>query len=362
MENQLENLRSEKEELSNNMLEIKTASEDEVKELALKFRNAEKKHVDSEKELLDTIAKLKETLKEKEEKITCIKKDHEAELKLKPDKNSSLEKDKGSELFERMEGNHNDCLEQLLTLKEELRHKTDEVLKFIEECRTLREKIDKIQDEKSSILAEKEELNINFKNINEKMLRIQEEKSRLSNMVRQNVDDLTRAKDVINSLQVKLDAREKSLEVFNKQESKLAEILFQKHLVGESLLAERQRIVGFLEEKVQENDKLKETRDALAQNLESKVQVFTEMEAAFRALETKLEVRSNELEVIMEDRNKAVREVENKVVELTKLREERDSLVTLMNGKQSEKDKEITKLLSRLKGMDLNPLVVFLPQ
>ena len=73
------------------------------------------------------------------------------------------------------------------------------------------------------------------------------------------------------------------------------------------------------------------------------------MEATCRALETKLEVRSNELEVIMEDRNKAVRDVENKVIELTKLKEERDSLVTLMNGKQNEKDQEIAKLLSRLK-------------
>ncbi|XP_028400049.1 coiled-coil domain-containing protein 158-like [Dendronephthya gigantea] len=350
LENQLENLRAEKEQLSNNMLEIKTASEDEVKELALKLRNVDEKHKDNEKELLGKIVQLKETVEEREEDITRIKKEHEAELKLKTDKISSLEKDKGSELFERMENNHNECRKQLLTLKEELKHKTDEVLKLMEECRRLRERIDKSQDEKSAILAEKEELNTNFKNLSEKMLRIQDEKSRLSNMVRENVDDLTRAKDVINSLQVELDAREKSLEVFNKQESKLAELLFQKHLVGESLLVERQQIVGFLEEKVQENEKLKGTRDALAQNLESKIQVLAEMEATFRSMETKLEVRSNELEVIMEDRNKAVREVENKVVELTKLREERDSLVTLMNGKQSEKDKEITKLLSRLKG------------
>ena len=79
-----------------------------------------------------------------------------------------------------------------------------------------------------------------------------------------------RAKDVISSLQVKLDQREKSLEVFNKQEKHLAGFLFEKHLVGESLLQERQQIVAFLEEKIRENDELKKIRDTLAQNLESR--------------------------------------------------------------------------------------------
>ncbi|CAB3994582.1 Hypothetical predicted protein [Paramuricea clavata] len=359
MQNQLENLKREKVELLHQMHEKTTAQtsyggniillEGQIEELTLKLESAETNYKDIENELLGNISQLEKTLKEKEEKIKCMKEEHEEELGRKSDRILHLEKSEGSDLFKKMEKNHSESIRQISALKEELRQKTNEVLKFMEECRTLRDKIDTMDQEKSAVFQEKEELVRECETLSKKILSLQEEKSNLSNMIRENVDDLTRAKNIINSLQVKLDQREKSLEVFNKQETDLAGLLFQKHLVGESLLQERQQIVGFLEEKVRENDELKKIRDSLAQNLESKSQVLTEMEATYRALETKLEVRSNELEVIMEDRNKAVREVENKIIELTKLKEERDSLVTLMNGKQSEKDQEISKLLSRLK-------------
>lgn len=354
IKNQFESVKNEKLELLNTIHE-KTVSEtsyqekitlleDQLKVLTLKLKGTEANYKDVENELLGSISKLKENVKEKEEKIKCMSKEHQEELKRKSDEVEIL----------KMENNNCESIAQISILKDELRQKTNEVLRFMEECRTLRDRIDGMEKEKCAVLGEKEELVTGCENLREKVLNLQEEKSNLTNMIRDNVDDLTRAKDVISSLQVKLDQREKSLEVYNKQEKDLAGVLFEKHLVGESLLQERQQIVAFLEEKIRENDELKKIRDTLAENLESKIQVLTEMEATCRALETKLEVRSNELEVIMEDRNKAVRDVENKVIELTKLKEERDSLVTLMNGKQNEKDQEIAKLLSRLKSTYFN--------
>ena len=318
--------------------------EDQLEKLTFKLQGT---HKEIEEKFLENISQLQKTLGEKEETIKCMAKEHEEELEA--EKTLVLKKIEGSELVKKMESNYDECVRQISTMKEELSKKTNEVLKFLEECRTLRDKIDTMEKETCAIVAEKQELVKEREHLNKKISSLQDEKSNLSNIVRKNLDDLTQAKNVINSLQVKLDQREKSLEVFNKQETDLTGLLFQKHLVGESLLQERQQIVRFLEEKVQENDELKKVRDTLAQNLESKIQVLTEMDATYRALETKLEVRSHELEVIMEDRNKAMREVENKVIEMTKIKEERDSLVTLMNGKQSEKDQEITKLLSRLK-------------
>ena len=52
----------------------------------------------------------------------------------------------------------------------------------------------------------------------------------------------------------------------------------------------------------------------------------------------------------MEDRNKLVNNLKTREGELAKVTEERDSLVTLMNGKQSEKEREVNKLITRLKG------------
>lgn len=359
MQRQLENLESDKEEILNNMLKKTTCEtsyeekisslQNQVKEYRLKLQSTETNSRNTERQLLSDISQLKETLKEKEDEINRINKEHKEEIKLKSNKILSLERGEGSELFMKLQNNNNESIRQISTLKLELTQKTDEILKFIEECRTLRDRVDKVVEEKSAVFTEKEELVMECENLNKKILRLQEEKTNLSNLVRENVDDLTRAKKVITNLQVKLNEKENSLEVFNKQEADLSRLLFQKHFVGESLLQERQQIVEFLEEKVKENDELKDVRDTLAQKLESKIQVLTEMEATCRALEKKLEVRSNELEVIMEDRNKAVKEVENKVIELTRLKEERQSLVTLMNGKQSEKDQEISKLLSRLK-------------
>lgn len=359
MQRQLENLERDKEEILNNMLkktkcetsyEEKISSlENQVNDCRLKLQSTETNSKNTERQLLRDISQLKETLKEKEDEINRINKEHKEEIKHKSDIILSIERGEGSELFTKLQNNNNESIRQISTLKLEISQKTDEILKFIEECRTLRDRIDKMAEEKSSLLSEKEELVMECENLNKNVLSLQDEKTNLSNLVRENVDDLTRAKNIINNLQVKLDEKEKSLGVFNKQEAEFSRLLFQKHLVGESLLQERLQIVEFLEEKVKENDELKDVRDTLAQKLESKIQVLTEMEATCRALEKKLEVRSNELEVIMEDRNKAVKEVENKVMELTKLKEERDSLVTLMNGKQSEKDREISKLLSRLK-------------
>ena len=184
----------------------------------------------------------------------------------------------------------------------------------------------------------------------QKISHLQEEKSSLSSMVRDNVQDLTRAKTIIDSLQAKLDEREKNLEVYSKQDADFADLLMKKHLVGESLLHERHQIVAILEDKTREIDELKGLRDALAHKLESKIHTLSEVECACRSLETKLEVRSNELEVIMEDRNKLMNNLKTREGELAKVKEERDSLVTLMNGKQSEKEREVNRLITRLKG------------
>lgn len=60
--------------------------------------------------------------------------------------------------------------------------------------------------------------------------------------------------------------------------------------------------------------------------------------------------KAEELAAIMDDRNEIMSELKTRQQELVKLRQERDSLSNLLEGKDGEREKEIGKLLSRLKG------------
>lgn len=53
----------------------------------------------------------------------------------------------------------------------------------------------------------------------------------------------------------------------------------------------------------------------------------------------------------MEDRSNIMAELKLRQIEVTKLKDENGSLSSLVEGKHGEREKEITKLLSRLKGI-----------
>ena len=114
------------------------------------------------------------------------------ELRRKSDEILRLKKsEQDSELFKEMENNNSESMAQISLLKDELRQKTNEVLKFMQECRTLRDRMDMMEKEKSVVFGEKEELVTECDNLRKKVLSLQEEKSNLTNMIRDNVDDLS---------------------------------------------------------------------------------------------------------------------------------------------------------------------------
>ena len=355
----LESLQNDKDEMLKNVVTTTTseklsaekivALERQLTDAEQNSKTAKRTFQEIEKELLGNISSLKRTLEEKTDEIRRIIVGHKEELKQKTEL-ATLEREESRQKYVILGEQDEENTKLVASLKEELRHKTDEVSKCVEECRALRGKEESLCKERSAILREKDDLSSRCESSTQKISHLQEEKSSLSSMVRDNVQDLTRAKTIIDSLQAKLDEREKNLEVYSKQDADLADLLMKKHLVGESLLHERQQILAILEDKTHEIDELKGLRDALAHKLESKIHTLSEVECACRSLETKLDVRSNELEAIMEDRNKLVNNLKTREGELAKVTEERDSLVTLMNGKQSEKEREVNKLITRLKG------------
>ena len=64
-----------------------------------------------------------------------------------------------------------------------------------------------------------------------------------------------------------------------------------------------------------------------------------------------LKIKHEELDAMMEDRSNIMAELKLRQIEVSKLKDENTSLSSLVEGKDGKREKEITKLLSRLKGM-----------
>jgi hypothetical protein len=65
-----------------------------------------------------------------------------------------------------------------------------------------------------------------------------------------------------------------------------------------------------------------------------------------------LTLKNEELAAWTDDRDNVLSELKARQLEVGKLREERDSLNNLLEGKDGEREKEIGKLISRLRGMN----------
>lgn len=226
-------------------------------------------------------------------------------------------------------------------------------------------------------LAKEQEKNLKMKNdvelrtkemnvVREEKIRLAEELEKTHNDVsnlRRQVEELTNSLELksksmietencVEKLQTQLNERERTIASFQAQGTNLAEILERNSQTGDSLQREREQLIRTLEERIGEVEEMKGHREILAKKLRAKDKRVKELEEEKNSVSNSLQIKQEELDAMMEDRSNIMAELKLRQVEVTKLKDENSSLSSLVEGKHGEREKEITKLLSRLKGSE----------
>ena len=170
--------------------------------------------------------------------------------------------------------------------------------------------------------------------------------------------DLSEAENCVSKLQTQLKERERTIQNFQVQGTNRAEIIERNSQTGYSLQREREQLIRTLEDRISEVEEMKSHREILVKKSRSKDKRVKELEEERNSLTNSLNINQEELNALMEDRSNIMAELKLRQIEVTKLKEENSSLSSLIEGQHGEREKEITKLLSRLKGDDssFNPL------
>ena len=225
-------------------------------------------------------------------------------------------------------------------------------------------------------LAKEQEENVKMKNdlelrtkemnvIREEKIRLAEELEKTHNSVsnlRRQVEEFTNslelkskglveAENCVEKLQTQLNERERTIASFQAQGTNLAEILERNSQTGDSLQREREQLIRTLEERIGEVEEMKGHREILAKKLRAKDKRVKELEEEKNSVSNSLQIKQEELDAMMEDRRNIMAELKLRQIEVTKLKDENSSLSSLVEGKHGEREKEITKLISRLKGI-----------
>lgn len=237
------------------------------------------------------------------------------------------------------------------TLKEELLSKGIEASKRQDEIVKLKEDLDVGTRERSFIREEKVNLSGELEKRKAEILNLEKQVIELSTSLDLKEKSLEEAQNLVKKLQTQLAERENVLARFEAQGTNLAEILERNSQTGDSLQREREQLIRTLEERISDVEEMKSHREILAKKLKSKDKRVKELEEEKSSMISNLKIKHEELDALMEDRSNIMAELKLRQIEVSKLKDENTSLSSLVEGKDGEREREITKLLSRLKGM-----------
>ena len=330
-----------------------------------KVRNTEKLRHEAE-EKADDLSKKLTSLKEKYnvetqtlhesivEKEKLIKEIREEAIRLRGcevEKAINEEKEKSNARLDGILDQLAKSNESISTLKEELLSKGIEASKRQDEMVKLKEDLDVGIRERSFIREEKVHLSGELEKRQIEILNLEKQVVELSNSLELKGKSLEEAQNLVKKLQTQLAERENVLARFEAQGTNLAEILERNSQTGDSLQREREQLIRTLEERISEVEEMKSHREILAKKLKSKDKKVKELEEEKSSIINSLKIKHEELDAIMEDRSNIMAELKLRQIEVSKLKDENTSLSSLVEGKDGKREKEITKLLSRLKGM-----------
>ncbi|XP_067039809.1 coiled-coil domain-containing protein 158-like isoform X4 [Acropora muricata] len=331
-----------------------------------KVRNTEKLRHEAE-EKADDLSKKLTSLKEKYnvetqtlhesivEKEKLIKEIREEAIRLRGcevEKAINEEKEKSNARLDGILDQLAKSNQSISTLKEELLSKGIEASKRQDEMVKLKEDLDVGIRERSFIREEKVHLSGELEKRQIEILNLEKQVVELSNSLELKGKSLEEAQNLVKKLQTQLSERENVLARFETQGTNLAEILERNSQTGDSLQREREQLIRTLEERISEVEEMKSHREILAKKLKSKDKKVKELEEEKSSIINSLKIKHEELDAIMEDRSNIMAELKLRQIEVSKLKDENTSLSSLVEGKDGKREKEITKLLSRLKGSE----------
>lgn len=227
-----------------------------------------------------------------------------------------------------------------------------ELSKQWEENIKLRDDVDLRTKEMNLIREEKLRLAAELEKRHDENVNLRREVEELSRTLEAKSKDLSEVENFVGKLQTQLNEREKAIENFQVQGTNLAEIIERNSQTGDSLQREREQLIRTLEDRISEVEEMKSHREILAKKLRAKDKRVKEMEEERNTIKNSLNIKQEELDALKEDRSNIMAELKLRQIEVTKLKEENSSLSSLIEGQHGEREKEITKLLSRLKGSE----------
>ncbi|XP_048589260.1 coiled-coil domain-containing protein 158-like isoform X2 [Nematostella vectensis] len=245
---------------------------------------------------------------------------------------------------------------QVETLNRELAEKDSQLEELNKERTSLQEAIELRDREVSVVREEKIELATRYDDKAKELDQLKEDLLAKTGFAEEKSKELNSAQTQIEKLKAQLEEREWTIASFKEQGANLAQILERNNQTGDSLQRERQELIQNLQEQVREVQEMKRHREILAKKLKAKDKLVKDLEQQVQDLQQTVTVKGEEMAALLDDRENALSELKGRQMEVGKLREERDTLNTVLAGKDGEREKEISKLLSRLKGseQDLN--------
>ncbi|KAK3740541.1 hypothetical protein QZH41_020675, partial [Actinostola sp. cb2023] len=218
--------------------------------------------------------------------------------------------------------------------------------------KVMKESLDKTEKDVAFEKEEKLKIETKFENQIKETDRLQRELDAKIKDFDEKSRQLDAANIMVEKTKTQLEEREKTIGSFREQDAYFAEILQRNNQAGDSLQREREVLLRKVQEQVAEVQEMKKHREILAKKLKAKDKRLKEVEEENGNLQKSWTAKSEELAAMMDDRTEIMSELKTRRQEVGTLREERDSLSNLLDGKYGDRENEIGKLISRLKGND----------
>lgn len=303
------------------------------------------KHNEETNSLRDIVSEKEQLVKEIRLEMTKLR-DSEVEKAINEEKEKSNTRLDGI-LNELTKSNHNmsNLTANLQAKEAELSKQHYENVKMKSDLELRTKEINLIREEKLHLVEELEKRRVEVSDL-------QRQLEDLKTTLELKAKGLLEAESCVEKLHTQLNEREKTIASFQAQGTNLAEIIERNSQTGDSLQREREQLIRTLEERISEVEEMKSHREILAKKLRAKDKRVKELEEEKTSMSDSLKIKQEELDALMEDRSNIMAELKLRQVEVTKLKDENSSLSSLVEGKHGEREKEISKLLSRLKGSE----------
>ncbi|CAH1777220.1 unnamed protein product, partial [Owenia fusiformis] len=284
--------------------------------------------------------------------VRCTKEDAKLQMENKVALVEQHEKDRATEQL-------NILTTQLSSQTEKVQALTVEKEVAQTELKSYKEKYydvsDKCDDLKLSLEAVREEKGAVDQMLNEKTedyKSVLKERDYYFNLLEERNTEIDQLKTDIDRLDIKLDERERNLEVIKRQNENMSQMVSINTRAAGDTKTERDKLQQFLDDKIAELEELKHSRDACARKLKIRERKIRELESQKGDAEKQLQEKMEDFDLIKEEKDAIFRELRDSRVQVDGLLQERENLTSLLDTKEEEMIKQLSKVNSKLKATE----------